>query len=77
MSSVRERREHRVYETLLKTIPNFEERLMNSSEEEIAMIADLASLDQLIFPGYTDHLLSCKRGHRAPDRMIPRVSRAS
>jgi hypothetical protein len=33
MSSVRERREHWVYETLLKIIPNFEEQLMNFSEK--------------------------------------------
>lgn len=38
----RERREHRVFDKLLKTVPNLEERLMNSSEEEITMIGDLA-----------------------------------
>ena len=42
---VRERREHRVYDTLLKVVPNLEERLMNASEEEVGMIAELASIN--------------------------------
>jgi len=39
--TVEERREHKIYRTLLSTIPNLEDRLMNSSEEGIRMIADL------------------------------------
>lgn len=40
----RERREHRVFHSLLNTIPGLEERLMNSSPEEIRMIGDLVCL---------------------------------
>lgn len=39
----RERREHRVYKTLLQTIPGLEEQLMTGSEEEILRISDLVS----------------------------------
>jgi hypothetical protein len=46
--NVRECQEHQVYETLLKRVPNLEEQLMNASEEEVAMIADLASIHQLL-----------------------------
>lgn len=37
----RERREHRVFQALLTTIPGLEERIMNSSPEETRMIGDL------------------------------------
>lgn len=38
---LRERREHRVFSSLLTCIPGLEDRLMNSSPEEIRMIGDL------------------------------------
>jgi hypothetical protein len=37
----RERREHRVFRSLLNSIPGLEERLMASTDEEVRMIADL------------------------------------
>ena len=37
----RERREHRVFRSLLSAVPGLEDRLVNSSEEEVRMIADL------------------------------------
>jgi hypothetical protein len=37
----RERREHRVFTKLLQMIPGMEERIMNSSEEEVTFIADM------------------------------------
>jgi hypothetical protein len=37
----RERREHRVFTKLLQMIPGMEERIMNSSEEEVTFVADL------------------------------------
>jgi hypothetical protein len=37
----REQREYRVYRSLLNMIPGLEERLVNSSDEETRMIADL------------------------------------
>jgi hypothetical protein len=44
MMIFRVRREHRVFTKLLQMIPNFEDRLMNSSEEEVTFIADLVRL---------------------------------
>jgi hypothetical protein len=37
----RERREHRVFRTLLNSIPGLEEHLMESADEEFRMITDL------------------------------------
>jgi hypothetical protein len=39
----RERREHRVFERLLQTIPGLEARLMDGSDEEIMHVAELVS----------------------------------
>lgn len=41
--SLRERREHRVFMKLLQMIPGLEERLVQSSEPEVVLIADLVS----------------------------------
>jgi hypothetical protein len=41
---LRERREHRVFTKLLQMIPGLEERIMNSSEEEVGFIADLVRI---------------------------------
>ena len=71
----RELREHRVYDTLLKMIPNLEERLMNASEEEVAMIAELAGVEELFDPTCTDNGSSYKRGLRVPGPTIRRASR--
>jgi hypothetical protein len=38
---IRQRREYHIYKQLLQMVPGLEERLMNSSEEEIFHIADL------------------------------------
>lgn len=40
----RQRREFRVFQSLLHLVPGLEERIMNQSEEEIVGIADLACL---------------------------------
>ena len=37
----RERREHRVFKELLQMVPGLEERLLQSSEEEARLVADL------------------------------------
>ena len=37
----REHREHCVYQELLKAVPGLEERLVNGSEEELAIVAEL------------------------------------
>jgi hypothetical protein len=39
----RERREHRVFQELLKSVPGLEERLMEGSEEEVGLLAELVS----------------------------------
>jgi hypothetical protein len=46
----RERREHRVFTKLLQMVPGLEERLMNSSEEEVVFVADLVCLDHNLIP---------------------------
>jgi len=40
----RERREHRIYQELLKAIPGLEERIVNGSEDELTVIAELVSV---------------------------------
>lgn len=39
-----ERQEQKVYEELIRAIPGFDERLLNSTEEEIMYIADQVCL---------------------------------
>lgn len=38
---IRERKEHRVFMKLLQMIPGLEDRLMNSTEEEVVFVAEL------------------------------------
>lgn len=40
---LRERREYRVYRSLLGMVPGLEERLLTAGDEEMRMIADLVS----------------------------------
>ena len=40
---IRERREHRIFQELLKGIPGLEERLMTGSEDEVVVVAELVS----------------------------------
>jgi hypothetical protein len=42
--SIRERREHKVFQQLLLMIPGIEERLMEGSDEDIVHIAELVCL---------------------------------
>jgi hypothetical protein len=46
----REKREHDVFKSLLRLIPGLEQRLMEASEEEIEMIAELVCVDVLFIP---------------------------
>lgn len=43
-----ERREHRVFTTLLQMVPGLEARLMEGTEEDLVMIAELVSFFLLI-----------------------------
>ena len=38
---LRDRREHRIFKQLLQMVPGLEQRLMNSPEEELVLVADL------------------------------------
>ena len=40
---LRERREHRVFQELLRSVPGLEERLLQGPEEEVDTIADLVN----------------------------------
>lgn len=42
---IRERREHRVFETLLQSVPGLEERLMEGSDEQVSHVADLVRMN--------------------------------
>jgi hypothetical protein len=50
----RKRREHRVFTKLLQMVPGLEERLMNSSEEEVVFVADLVGCANLFFLNAAD-----------------------
>ena len=70
----RERREHQVFCTLLQMIPGMEDRLMESSEEDITHIAELvcnSGAPCVYFQ--TDHAHRFKRVLQVPDQTILRV----
>ena len=41
--SFRERREHRIFQELLGSVPGLEERLLHGSEEEVDIVAELVN----------------------------------
>jgi len=48
---LREEQEHRIFQSLLKMIPSLECRLLESSEEELRLIADLVGVSKrILFP---------------------------
>ena len=61
-----ERREHKVFEELLRTIPNLEERIMTGSEEDLTEIADQVSTILTIRtkPSYLVASQRCNWGQR-------------
>lgn len=44
----RERREHAIFKELLKTIPGLEERLVQGSEDELAIVAELVGTREFV-----------------------------
>ena len=52
----------KIHEELIRTIPGIEERLVNSSEEEIIYIADQASLSGVCLHVYSSHCYSASQG---------------
>jgi hypothetical protein len=73
---IRERRELRIFRMLLKLIPTLEERLMESSEEELMAIASMVRT--LLTPHRVplDPGFSCRKEPLARERMTPRASKA-
>jgi hypothetical protein len=49
----RQRREHRVFGTLLQMVPGLEERLMEGSEDDVVAIAEMASHPWLVWCWFT------------------------
>jgi hypothetical protein len=45
---LRERREHAIFKELLKTIPGLEERLVQGSEDELAIVAELVGTHEFV-----------------------------
>ena len=71
----RERREHRVFRSLLHAVPGLEECLVNSSEEEVRLIADLVRLIQDCNGDSANCQLRSKRVPLVPDLTIRKPSR--
>jgi hypothetical protein len=70
----RERREHRVFRLLLQMIPGMEDRLMESSEEDIVHIAELVCNSNAPCVRFqTNHAHRFGRALRVPGSMILRV----
>lgn len=74
----RERREHRIFQELLKTVVGLEERLMQGEDNEVGVIAELAStMASYVFKfSSISHITSSPKAHLGQGVMIPKVSKA-
>lgn len=74
----RERREHRVFQELLKSVAGLEERLMQGGDNEVDIVAELAStMASYVFKfSFISHITSSPRAHLGQGVMIPKVSKA-
>lgn len=65
LSVSRQRQEYKVFQQLLKMVPRLPERLMEKSEEECMMIADLVSVSFYSSDSLLDHASSIgdSKGH--------------
>jgi hypothetical protein len=75
MSRTRERREHRIFQDLLKSVVGLEERLMQGGDEEVDVVAELAST---ITPSYLVEFndintISSPKAHLEQGVMTPKV----
>jgi hypothetical protein len=75
VETLRERREHRVFQTLLHSIAGLEERLMEGSDEEVAHVAELVCLFILLLLLWdgAEGTPRYKRALPAPDQMTQRA----
>lgn len=71
----RERREHKVFLSLLKSVPGLEDRIMTTeSEEEVQNIAMLVSLLATYICRHTLCFSSCRKDHPVRDLTTQRAS---
>lgn len=69
----RERREHRIFEHMLTTIPGLQDRLMDSSEEEIRLVADLVRVSSAHNTKLMCSLFRSRREPPGQGLMTPKV----
>lgn len=69
----RDRKERRVFQRLLQTIPRLQERLMESEQAELLVIAELVCLILLIILNHSPILQRFREVFPVHDPTIPRV----
>jgi hypothetical protein len=69
----RDRKERRVFQQLLQTIPRLQERLMESEQAELPVIAELVCFLLLVILNHTSILQRFRKVFLVHDPMIPRV----
>jgi hypothetical protein len=74
----RERREHRVFQELLKSVAGLEERLMQGGDSEVDVVAELVSIMVSYAFGlsFISHIISSPKAHLEQEVMTPKVSKA-
>lgn len=75
MDFFREQREHTIFRALLNMVPNLEERIMNGSQEEVKLVADLVGPSSCLFDAFPKYAVrdSFRKEPRALGQMIQRV----
>jgi hypothetical protein len=69
----RDRKVRQVFQQLLQTIPRLQERLMESEQADLLVIAELVCFILLIILNHTPSLHRFREVFPAHDPMIPRV----
>ena len=69
----RDRKERRVFQQLLQTIPRLQERLMESEQAELSVIAELVCFLLLIILNHAPILQRFRKVFPVHDPTIPRV----
>jgi hypothetical protein len=62
LSFSRERREHRIFQTLLQMVPGLENRIMSCSEEEVRLVADLVCIPNVSYRIHSQDRHKIQRG---------------
>jgi hypothetical protein len=74
----RERREHRVFQELLKSVAGLEERLMQGGDEEVDVVAELASTISFSYVFKVNvYLISSPRAPLEQGVTTPKASKAA